>query len=281
MKKSLALKYVNSRGEEVDFGGKDYNHEGNEMRSHEWKYEISNGKVKRFYKEPVERNISIWIDSWLESVGFNQRDRLIEVAEYDIRNNVSGRFWAGDYYTDGNVIASEPSGYIVDGRVMVTSNTVLLPRPDWYRDHTYQFYIDATPGGGEWLDYPYDYPYDYKAMPPSRSLTNPSTFSTEFTLTVFGPAKNPTVQIGQNTYQVMYEIARGDRLVIDSRKREIYVIEVTGRMVDVFGYRKKGSVGSGSYIFEKIPTGYSNVVIDNSFGFDLTIHEEGSVPRWS
>jgi len=281
MKQVLPLRYVNSAGEEIDLSLDGYKHDSPEMWGHKWSYNISKEAVSRFYKEPTERALGIWIDHWIAQEGIKRRNELFEMTEKDVRNNIPGTFHAGDYYCKGYVVGSVPSGYFADGRHMEVELRVLLPDPSWIADREFKFFIDNQAGSEAWLDFAFDFPFDFKGIAPTRSLISPVGYPSDFTMVIYGPSTNPLVQIGDNCYQVNVSLYKGERLIIASRTKRIYVIGTYGQVTDVFSKRIRAPIGSGNYIFEKVPVGISDVIVDNSFGFDLVIHEERSVPRWT
>ena len=97
---------------------------------------------------------------------------------------------------------------------------------------------------------------------------------------IFGAAIKPYIIIGNNTYSVDVTVPEGARLEINSRTQTVEIIDDLGRVTNVYNARKLGRKGSGSYIFEKIPVGYSVISWSNNFSFDLVLLEERSVPKW-
>jgi hypothetical protein len=282
MSRALPLRYPNNAGTTIDFTADGYSHESPDLRAYEWRYDLGTGGVERFYREPAERSIEAWIDRWAEEEGFERRDRLLEAAERDVRSNTPGRFRVGDWYCYGHIVASNPDGHLADGRHMTTALKVLLPDPVWYRDHRHTFYLyDRDPGGEDDSDFPHGYPHGYANAYAVNALTNPSDHHSSFTLTVFGPAENPSVEIAGNIYAVRTVVEEGEHLVVDSRKRKIYVVACDGTATNAYAERLKGARDEGRYIFQQIPSGRHVVSLGGHHVSTVTIHEDRSAPQWN
>ena len=95
-------------------------------------------------------------------------------------------------------------------------------------------------------------------------------------MTVYGPVLNPKVTIAGHVYEVITTLYEGDYMVVDSRLGKVYKVLSDGSRVDLFNQRNKQSD-----LFEKIPKGNSTVIYNQKFGFDVTLIQERSEPRWS
>lgn len=133
-----------------------------------------------------------------------------------------------------------------------------------------------------YLDYPHNYEYDYQKTSSTGNITPSVLTPSDVYLAVFGPAVNPYVIVGGNRYQVNVTVPAGGYLVVDGRDKTIQLTLADGTVQNVFssGVRGGGS-GGGSYIFERVPAGTSEVTYDGSFGFDLGWYEEEGEPPWS
>ena len=123
--------------------------------------------------------------------------------------------------------------------------------------------------------YLYDYPYDYVSSLKSRKIVCDTVEPCAFRLTIYGEATNPYVTIGGQTYAINGTIGKGETLVIDSLRKTIMLTTATGHKVNWFGKR-----GRDGYIFEPIPVGQNVVAWSGAFGFDLTVIEKRSEPKW-
>lgn len=124
--------------------------------------------------------------------------------------------------------------------------------------------------------YPFDYPYDYSVSHLSRNIVCDSVGSCDFKLLIYGEAVNPSIVIGGHVYAINGTIGKGETLLIDSLTKTITLTTALGNKVNWFDKR-----GRKDYIFESIPSGTNPVNWSGSFGFDLTVIEKRSEPRWT
>lgn len=125
-------------------------------------------------------------------------------------------------------------------------------------------------------DYPYDYSYDYAVIASGRVIKCDSAGKNEFRLVIYGEAVNPSITIGGHKYAINGTIASGETLTVDSLKKTITLTTATGNQINWFDKRDRNS-----YIFEQIPPGNSAVIWSGEFGFDLTVIEKRSEPKWT
>lgn len=141
---------------------------------------------------------------------------------------------------------------------------------------------EPTPYEATYLDYPHDYPYDYSKSSATDSITPSVLTPSDVRLVVYGAAVNPYIIVGGNRYQVNVSVPAGGYLVVDGREKTIMLTLADGTVQNVFSSGVRGDgAGGGSYIFERIPAGTSEVTYDGSFGFDLGWYEEEGEPPWS
>ena len=107
-------------------------------------------------------------------------------------------------------------------------------------------------------------------------LGYPAFADANFKLVIYGAVTNPAITIGGHVYQVNCTVAAGEYLTIDSLTKKIFLTGSGGAVTNKFNDRNRDS-----YIFEKIPAGANAVAWSGSFGFDVTIYEERSEPKWT
>lgn len=131
------------------------------------------------------------------------------------------------------------------------------------------------------LDLPTDLPLDLAAGGFTRYVQNESLSPVDWRMTVFGPVTGPHITIGGNIIELTGSIPDGSYATIDSRRRTITLTNADGSTQNVFdwGVRATG-VGSGHYVFERIPAGQSVVSWPSSFSFDLQLVESRMDPTW-
>lgn len=103
-----------------------------------------------------------------------------------------------------------------------------------------------------------------------------------FEMVIYGPVSQPAIIIGGNRYELHMDIPSGAYVTINSveGQRSIVMTAENGDITNVFDKGERGTgMGSGSYIFEPLPSGEHQVQW-KGFGFDLTVIQERSEPPW-
>ena len=250
----------------------------NDLRDYSWSYETINSRISRFYRPITSRKLPLVVVGKTDDEAVAAKNRLMELAEVDIEAMIPGKIFIGDYYTNGYITASKKSNYLIKKRYCKIDLTLTSDNPMWYREQTLSFIpgqVDSV-GAGEGTDYPYDYPYDYAVSQIGQTIVCDSIRGNEFRLRIYGEVTNPTIAIGGHIYAVNGSIRAGESLLIDSLSKTITLTTATGAKVNWFDKRSRDS-----YIFEPIPAGQNSVNWNGTFGFDLTVIEKRSEPRWT
>ena len=249
----------------------------NELRNYSWDYETINNRISRFYHKVKKRKIPLVVHCKTDDEAMAVRDKLMELAEADIDAKSPGKVFVGDYYTMGYITQSKKSNYLVLERHCNIELTLTSDDPAWYCEQTHTFFPDSgNEMGLGGRDYPYDYKYDYAHSFSGRSIFCGAVGSNAFRLLIYGEAINPTIIIGGHVYKINGAVAKGETLLIDSVNKTITLTTATGSKANWFSKR-----GRESYMFEPIPAGQNGVVWSGAFGFDLTLIEKRSEPRWT
>lgn len=127
------------------------------------------------------------------------------------------------------------------------------------------------------IGYRYSYPYGYFYKEYNIStITNNSNLPSEFEMCIHGEVSGPVIQIGNNIYKLNMGIGSGERVIINTINKTIYLYDVNGNQSNVF-FKQDDEYN----IFEKIPSGISNVKFDSdTLEFTVTLLEERSTPKW-
>ena len=275
---NVTLKYIASSGNE-------YNLKSDGIRTktanyHKWDWS-ANGttlqyglRVSDFSRKPATYETRL-----IMTGTYNQRKAMLESLhddfELDVRNKKLGKIVWGDYYIDCYITAS--STY-PDENDLYTDNdvTIYCPHPFWIREETREFKPQEAPGEQPFLDYEFDYEYDYFYGNPGIAIWQTNfPFASEFKMTVYGPVSDPRVLINGYPYQFFDTLEDTEYVVIDSRSNTITKHLANGANVNIFDMRNKTES-----IFEPISPGTLTFNWSGAFGFDLTLYEERSEPRW-
>lgn len=249
----------------------------NDLRDYSWNYDTINNRISRFYMGTKSRKIPLVVHCKSDEEAVAVKNRLHELAEADIEAKIPGKIFVGDYYTSGYITASTKSNYLINKRLCNIDLTLTSDDPAWYREQTYSFIPGsgtATAIGGG-TDYPYDYPYDFALSLNGRRIVCDSIGRSAFKLLIYGEVTNPAIVIGGHTYTVTGSVGAGESLLIDSLNKTITLTTAAGNKINWFDKR-----GRENYIFEPLPAGQNTVSWLGTFGFDLTVIEKRSEPRW-
>lgn len=248
-----------------------------DILDYSWNYDTINNRISRFYRSIKDRKLPLVVVGRTDTEAIAAKHKLLELAESDIEVMIPGKIFVGDYYTTGYITASAKSKYLFTRRHCKIDLTLTSDDPAWYREQKQSFFPKSVSGSGvEYgTDYPYDYAYDYSHSISSQKVVCDSISSNAFRMLIYGVAENPVVTIGGHTYAINGKIGAGETLLIDSLSKTITLTTATGSKINWFDKRSRDS-----YIFEPIPAGQSTVVWNGSFGFDLTVIEKRSEPRW-
>ena len=246
------------------------------LRDYTWNFETINGRISRFYNSVQPRRISLWIRCKSEDEAVKVKNRLHELSAVDIEAKLPGKVYLGEYYTTGYITESVKSKFLIDKQLCKLDLKLTSDDPAWYMEQTHPFFgTEGSAGGISGADYPYDYPYDYANSLKGRSIVCDTVGSNAFRLLIYGEAVNPSIVIGGHVYTVNGTIGKGETLLIDSMNKTITLTTATGK-VNWFDKRNRDS-----YIFEPIPAGKNTVSWNGNFGFDLTVIEKRSEPKWT
>ena len=250
----------------------------NDLRDYSWSYDTINNRISRFYRSIKSRKLPLVVYCKSDAEAVSVINRLHELAESDIEAKIPGKIFVGDYYTSGYITASTKSNYLINKRLCHIELTLTSDDPAWYREQTHRFLPDSgtSIGIGGGTDHPYDYPYDYAISLKGKKIVCDTAGSNNFRLLIYGKATNPSIVINNHTYVVNGTIYMGETLLIDSMTKTITLTTATGSQINWFDKR-----GREEYIFEPIPAGQSTISWIGTFGFDLTVIEKRSEPRWT
>lgn len=247
-----------------------------DLRDYSWEYDTINSRISRFYRPITERTIPLVVANPSAEEAVKVKNRLLELAEADIEAMIPGKIFVGDYYTNGYITASAKGEYLINKRYCKIDLILTSDDPVWYREQMQSFFPhtgSSVAAGG--TDYPYDYPFDYSVSQKGQTIVCDSIRANAFKLRIYGATENPTITIGGHVYSVDGDIKAGETLLIDSLTKTITLTKADGTKVNWFDKRNRDS-----YIFQEIPAGQHTVIWNDSFGFDLTVIEKRSEPKW-
>lgn len=272
----MIIKYVNSTGQEVNLNEMPYKMLVSDILDYEWEVVTSANKIIGFGYDVKEKNLNIDVHRSKARGARENANTLTEIFETDILAEVPGRLYIDDQYLRCYIKSSEMGNWETD-QIMQCEYGIITDFPFWITEKKYEFKINTGKEIREHLDFPFDMPFDL--MGDEKGIGNIISehyAPCDFLLTVYGPCVNPRIVIGNNLYEVKTKLDTGEYMLIDSRAGTIVRVRTNGMKVNEFDNR----VTDPNSPFEKIQLGYNLVSWDGSFGFDLLLYIERSVPAW-
>jgi hypothetical protein len=269
----LDIVYESSTGAVIQLNSGIYVGKPNDLFSREWDYTIGYRALATASRGARKVSFKAFL------ANMAQADAFRRCADTDMQKGTPGTIYVNDWFQRCFVVASEVDG--IGDNFLATKLTLVLLDGVWRRGTTTAFVPVQASANYEFLDLPHDLPYDLCMTTPLQYAINPGYSDSPAKFVVYGPAVNPSVRLAGNLYQVDVTVPEGGYMDIDPLRRTVTVVAVDGTTMDAFSKAHRGSgVGSGEYIFERVPAGTSEISWDNSFGFELTLYEEEGEPAW-
>lgn len=273
--------YVNHKNQKIDLGKPPYQMQIGDIFDSSYKYEGNNNKLTRLYKDITTISTTVTIDAPNEDEFYEAVNTFFEVTEVDNIANQRGKLYIGEYYLDCNIVSSSKSFWKETFRGMENAIKILAPYPFWCHEFTKSFLKGNVSveekSAEEYLYYPFSYPYQYSMPSDVGFLQNDHYAACDFKMIIYGPCVNPSILINGHLYEVTATLYAGEYILIDSRENTVYRYKNDGSKENIFNLRNKESG-----LFEKIPSGRCSILWNTAaFGFDITLFQERSEPKWS
>lgn len=269
------LKYINHLNEVFEFAAEEAYVFESDLHDYSWDVVEKNNRITGFRRGLGKKSIPLCLHCSDPARGFELRNKLFEIAEKDVFAKIPGRLEMNGYFLECYITASKKSAYLYRKRHMAVSLEVTAEYPFWCKEKTISYLANSGTVQSGGLDYPTDFSFDYLNSVNQSQVVNEDFIASKFRLTIYGECVNPSIAIGGQIYQVNCAVGTGERLVIDGKDKKIYLINSTGERINKFKDRYKKS-----YVFEPIPSGGNSISWNGAFGFDITLIEERSEPKW-
>lgn len=275
----MIIRYVNSEGVEVILNKEPYKVLVSDLTDYDSAEVERNGKIACFTKEITERDLNIDIISNSKEATQELCNKLNEVFEKDIYNDVAGKIYINDYYMRCFIKSCKKSKR-GNGVIRSYEYTLITDYPFWIKETPYQYLPENPISGGdsiltEGVMFP-EFQFDFFRAKGDEILYNPSFADSNFILAIYGFVENPQIAIAGHPYRVETTIYEGERLVIDSLTHTVQKIGRLGEITNLYNARDKHYS-----VFKKIPPGMNTFQWSGGFGVDITLFDERSEPKWS
>lgn len=267
--------YENNKGEILSFGDDGIFANYNDLRDYEWKYDSDDEIITNFHRGVTTKSLPAIFCGKSGQECRIRRNNAYVIAEQDVILEQKGKLHIGDYYMNCWIYGITNSDYLNSERFLKSEFKVVTDEPVWRKEKTFEF-IPSEVKSDYGFDFPFDFPFDFQNTPLQvNSLNNESIFDVNFKMTFYGAVENPQIQINGHTYRMNCNLEQGERIVIDSLAKTINKYGVDNSEQNFFNYRYKPES-----IFEKIPCGVQMLSWGGEFGFDITLIDERSEPKW-
>lgn len=281
MRNGFKFKYVSASGRVLELSGGGIDAHGESLPA--WTFEALtlNGRIAGLRKQCPVYTIPLIIVAASDQDGIRAKNELYEIPARDRDANTPGRLYFNDWYIEGFMTASAASNFWQVKRAAQYELEFTATSPKWVRESEYSYTERYSPIG-IYLDYSYDYPYDFGVSRQVLTVENNNYSDSPIMLRIFGDVENPRITINNNLYRVNVSLAVGEYIEINGFDYTVEIVRANGDRENAFQY----VVGdfrrdSGSYIFQPIPPGVSEVIWSGEFDFDIVEFEQRSEPRWS
>lgn len=281
MVEDYKIRYVAANGDVLNLSGGAIDADATDLPSWQLEAVAINNTVAGLVRSLPEYEIPLVIVANSEQEAITAKNALYEIPARDRASLTPGRLYLNDWYITGYITASTVDNFWQYRAFAQYVLTFIATVPKWTREASFS----ATPQEGEqdaWLNFPYDFPYDYGGRSQSSTVDNGNYAEAPAVIRMYGVAVNPFVTIGGNTYQANVTLSAGDYLELDGVNSTATVVRMNGARENAFSMiAGELAKGSGSYAFQPIPVGISEVQWPGSFAVDVVIYEQRDEPRWS
>lgn len=280
--------YINHLGEKIVFGpesGIYLNY--NDLRDFSFAVTSNSNRIKSLSRtQIVAKKLPLVIA--IDSEGADEiKNKLYETLAKDSVNNKYGRIYIGECYYQCFMTGNKKSDYLIKKGYLKIDLEMSTDRPYWVREIVSKDFdpdgIITNRVGYAVVGYARVSGSPEEIIPGTifddetkgASITNTHFTECDCEIIVNGPAENPYIMIGANVYNIDVDVASGQQLKINTKTKEIKLINNTGAETNVFMYRNKEHDA-----FEKIKMGYNRVLWNGSYTITITLLEERDEALW-
>ena len=282
MRKPFNLKYVSSKGIEVDLTGRPYLWTVNNLSDYEWIVEAAplrpsgmGAGRSRITRGNQSKNVEIVIYRGDGESVYADVDYLLGIFEADVLRARYGRLYIGEQYCEGNFTACQRTIWN-NNRVAKLALTFTTDYPFWIEEETLALPIYSGMVAEMGLSFPTELPFGLVAEFGAQQFVNDHYARTLAVISMFGPAEDPQIAVGSHIYKVNGVLGESERYEIDQRNRTVQKITQSGERINAFANR-----GKEYSVFEPIPPGETIVFHNGEFAVEIKLLKERSKPVWN
>lgn len=273
-----SIYYENSAGEIIDLMEAPYLLQTGDFFDYEWEYSTigtRNNRISAFYKTLKERSMVLSIRNDGREKFWQAVDYFHEVVDYDVLHKTPGKLYFGESYQKCYITESKKSDWESGIEQIDLELTRTVEDTNWYAEEYYHYYV-SDPDEQMYLDYPYDYDHDYYASLVQRTISNESNMDADIEIIIFGHIVNPSINIGEYSYEVEAVVEDGEYLTINTDTKKVYLTKKDGTTENRF-YGRRPRLD----FFRTLPPGTHTITWPGTFGYDIRILHRRSEPKWN
>lgn len=270
------VRYINHLGRTVELNAYGIRLNTGELNDWELQAATLNGSIAGFSRETTERPVAGIVFKHDSTAALAKLDEIYEAAIVDAEaleteESSYGRLVVGDWYMLcwlGGM--SSDRTWIRDAADFTM--VFVSDQPLWTRERIQSFKAEQDGSG---LDMGFDYPHDYSASWFVGSIRNSSPRRSPVRIAIAGPADDWHVRIADNVYSVNRKLDVGEMIIIDGRDETIVHVDALGNKTNAFADKSGVYMDhSGSFIFEPVPPGNSEVELTGLDRAEILVYEQ-------
>lgn len=258
------IKYVNARGEAVNFSSPPFFVNSKQLR--QFAANSEDGVIDLFPKGTASL-LTVMLISKAE------RNRFFNILDYDAMTNQRGRLYINDWYM--------PCFFKgITGIVYEDDNTFKgtldfdAEKMEFLKETKYKLQPKSDVSGG--LNYPHNVPYNYSANKFFVSkIKNNEVADADFIFEFTGAADSVEFAIGDTRYVVNARFSADDRFELNTLEKTVLKTN-QGERIDLFGLAE-----DDSYIYAPVPSGEHVVAWVGSYTINFTLIEHRRFAEWT
>lgn len=266
--------YINHLNQRINLMESPYWLQTGNFYDFEWDYTSDNDKITGFSRSIAEKTLTLTVMASTKAEFYTALNNLHAYTEVDLLDQEHGKLYIGDQYLKCYIKKSKKTDWEPDEAYTEVEITVVTDYPYWVTENSYSFDVQTVVSTDN-KKYAYKYPYRYANGLTSGTITNNHFAPSDFIATIYGPATNPAIVIGDNTYLINAILNTDEYMTLNTALGTIVKTQIDGTRVNMFDYRDKTAD-----VFAKIEAGSNAVGWSGDFAFDINVLEERSEPKW-
>ena len=139
------------------------------------------------------------------------RDSLYEIPIVDVESFEAGKIHVGSWYRYGFINSQDIEAWRdSSGMAKFTVDVTFTEDGYWRRDTTSSYNTGIETITTDGLNFPFDFPFNFGGQSSARTIENNNFTASDVMIRSYGPAENPRITMGNNTYGVDMSISTGE-----------------------------------------------------------------------